>query len=159
MKKDSLRTNPQIEFYFKQLLTSSPFQVIIGVFVLSVSCPTIYHKYCMITYIMFAFLAGIAKDYCTWEKFEAKCGLNEVVMMDAARYGRMRIGKCVKRDFGYLSCAANVLTHMDSLCSGRRECSVTIPDQTLRDMRPCSELEAYLQASYSCVKGRQLKIL
>ena len=102
---------------------------------------------------MFLFSAGRSADYCTWEKFEAKCKPNEVVMMEAARYGRMRIGKCVKRDFGYLGCAANVLTHMDSLCSGKRECSVTIPDQTLRDMRPCSELEAYLQASYSCVKG------
>ena len=102
---------------------------------------------------MFLFSAGRSVDYCTWEKFEAKCKPNEVVMMESARYGQMKIGKCVKRDFSYLGCAANVLTHMDSLCSSKRECSVTIPDQTLRDMRPCSELEAYLQASYSCVKG------
>ena len=66
----------------------------------------------------------------------------------------MRIGKCVKRDFGYLGCQSSVLHYLDTLCSGRRDCSFQIPDQTLRDMRPCSELESYLEASYSCLHGK-----
>jgi len=40
--------------------------------------------------------------------------------MLSARYGRMRQdGRCVKRDYGYVGCAADVLAHVDRLCSGR----------------------------------------
>ncbi len=76
-----------------------------------------------------------------------------MVVMETARYGRMKLGKCVKRDFGFLGCAADVLSHMDAKCSGRKQCSFAIPDETLKDMKPCSELDTYLQASYGCVKG------
>ena len=93
-------------------------------------------------------------EYCAGENFEAKCGENEVIVIEKASYGRMRIGKCVKRDFGYLGCQADILYHMDRLCSGKRECKlIKIPDQTLRDTRPCSELESYIHASHFCQKG------
>ena len=29
--------------------------------------------------------------------------------MTKARYGRMRVGKCVRGDYGYIGCAADVL--------------------------------------------------
>ncbi len=106
-------------------------------------------------YIQYGNFSGLAPiEYCPAERFEAKCGESEVILMEKANYGRMRIGKCVKRDFGYLGCQTSVLHYMDSLCSGRRDCSFQIPDQTLRDMRPCSELESYLEASYSCLHGK-----
>ena len=93
-------------------------------------------------------------EYCAGENFEAKCGENEVIVVEKASYGRMRIGKCVKRDFGYLGCQADILYHMDGICSGRRQCTlIKIPDQTLRDTRPCSELESYIHAAHFCQKG------
>lgn len=94
------------------------------------------------------------REYCTWDTFEASCAPDEVIVMTSARYGRMKLGRCVKKNFGYGGCAADVLAHMDRLCSGKRKCTTTIPDQNMRDMRPCSELESYLEAGYECVKGR-----
>ena len=106
----------------------------------------------IVTFHLFSF--SELREYCTWDVFEASCQPDEVVIMRQARYGRMRIGQCVKRDFGFLGCQTDVVTHMDSLCSGRRSCEVVIPDETMRDMEPCSELEAYLEASYDCHKGK-----
>ncbi len=98
--------------------------------------------------------AGIPMDYCAGENYKAECGENEVIVIEKASYGRMRIGKCVKRDFGYLGCQTDILHYMDGMCSGKRECAlIKIPDQKLRDMRPCSELESYIHAAHSCQKG------
>ncbi|KAK2191037.1 hypothetical protein NP493_62g05012 [Ridgeia piscesae] len=71
--------------------------------------------------------------------------------MQRAQYGRMRRGRCVKRDFGYLGCAANVLSIADNLCSGRAKCSVPVYE-TFGHLRPCSELESYFEATFTCVK-------
>ena len=79
--------------------------------------------------------------------------------MKTARYGRMRLGRCVKKNFGYGGCAADVLSYMDRLCSGKRKCSLIVPDKTMKDMKPCSELESYLEASYECVKGRLMSLI
>ena len=38
--------------------------------------------------------------------------------METARYGRMRVGACVKMNYGYLGCASDVLPYIDSKCSG-----------------------------------------
>ena len=46
------------------------------------------------------------KEYCEMETFTAKCWENEVIMMQSALYGRMKIGKCVKLDFGFMGCKA-----------------------------------------------------
>ena len=35
-------------------------------------------------------------DYCMTEKLQANCAQDEVIVMQAARYGRMQLGRCVK---------------------------------------------------------------
>ena len=68
-----------------------------------------------------------SRDYCQLETFYAACsgaGLGsdkplKVVSVLSARYGRMRQdGRCVMRDYGHVGCAADVLAHVDRLCSG-----------------------------------------
>ena len=39
-------------------------------------------------------------EYCAGETFNPTCRLSEVVVIEKASYGRMRIGRCVTRDFG-----------------------------------------------------------
>ena len=76
-------------------------------------------------------------------------------MMTVARYGRMRIGRCVKTDFGFLGCYTDVLNLLDKHCSGRRTCRVDVVDPTFGNKKPCNqEFKNYLEASYECVKGR-----
>lgn len=76
-------------------------------------------------------------------------------MMDSAVYGRMKLGKCLDVDFGFLGCSADLLHFMDKLCSGRRTCQLPIHDLILQPEKPCHKsLSLHLEAGYSCIKGR-----
>ena len=91
------------------------------------------------------------------ETFNASCvGSNEVILIQRARYGRMRIGRCVKRNLGYIGCAVDVLTTLDARCSGRRRCEFGIPDPTLYETQPCpSDTTPYLEVAYECLPGEE----
>ena len=74
--------------------------------------------------------------------------------MTSAQYGRMKLGRCLSRDY-YVGCSADVLPQLDEMCSGKRTCHLEIPDTDLHNLQPCpKDLLAYLQASYKCIKGR-----
>ena len=74
--------------------------------------------------------------------------------MRRAQYGRMRVSRCVKTDFGFVGCRRDVLSLMDSRCSGHQSCQISVPDSVFTDIKPCNEeLKSYLEASYDCVKG------
>ena len=92
-------------------------------------------------------------EYCQWETFNATCQRGSVVVMHAARYGRMKHGRCADTDV-YIGCSADVLAAMDARCSGRQACAVPIPDSHLHQQQPCpNDMMAYLEASFSCVRG------
>ena len=98
-------------------------------------------------------LHAALQQSCQWETFQASCtSPDHVIVMQRAQYGRMRRGRCVKRDFGYIGCAANVLSLADQLCSGRTKCNVPVYG-TFGHLRPCSELESYFEATFACVEG------
>jgi len=74
--------------------------------------------------------------------------------METARYGRMKLGRCIKYDLGFIGCSADVLALADSMCSGRWRCEIALPNEAFDRINPClSELKSYLTASYSCVTG------
>lgn len=78
-----------------------------------------------------------------------------MVLITSARYGRMRLGKCVHVDFGYIGCATDVVDILDRNCSGRTECKVRVPDATLDATNTCiGDLNKYLEATYECVTGK-----
>lgn len=98
--------------------------------------------------------AASTRMYCESETFQARCWLGEVIMIESALYGRMRIGRCVEADLGYLGCQANVLDIVDRLCSGKTQCDIRIPDAELDASKPCyKELKVYLEVAYKCVRG------
>ena len=43
-------------------------------------------------------------DYCLWEKFNATCTSNNVIVMMEAKYGRMRDSRCAQNNDGYIGC-------------------------------------------------------
>ena len=99
----------------------------------------------------------MASEYCNEEDFRATCTEGEMILMEKAIFGRMEIGRCVKRDLGFLGCQVNVLQQMDKLCTGKQRCEILKLgkgdfDQT--DLLDCTELQLYLKAMYSCVKGK-----
>jgi len=98
-------------------------------------------------------------EYCQWEWFNASCTSptdDRVILIQSARYGRMRYGRCVREDHGSLGCYADVLPQLSERCSGRRSCSVHVPDPSLHDAQSCpKELMPYLETSrdaQSCPK-------
>jgi len=62
--------------------------------------------------------------------FRAKCAWDELLVIARARYGRMRINKCVSENFGYVGCSIDVIDVLDRHCSGRRSCYVRVFDGT-----------------------------
>ena len=110
----------------------------------------------------YAASGGQVVEYCNGEDFEPRCHGSDVIMMLSARYGRMKIGRCVKREPGfepmlqdprYLGCSADVLHTLSALCSGKSECTLRVRDQ-IDDSMPCYDnLKMYLEVSYMCVSG------
>ena len=49
------------------------------------------------------------------EVFQASCDEGEVIYIHNALYGRMRFGRCVDRDFGYVGCKTDVLHICDKV--------------------------------------------
>ena len=92
-------------------------------------------------------------EYC-WENFNATCPPNEVVVMQRAVYGRMKLGRCIVENYS-MGCHYDVIEHMDRKCSGRHNCVVHIPDTDLQQATGCRrDLMAYLNASYECIPGK-----
>lgn len=96
-------------------------------------------------------------EYCDTEVFRAECGDGEVILMERATYGRMKLGRCVEMDLGYIGCFQQVLDIADRRCSAKRVCEIRIPDAEFEGTRPClKELKTYLEASYRCVTVEQI---
>ena len=54
-------------------------------------------------------------ETCSFEKFQAKCENNDVIMMTHANYGRMKVGRCIRRNYGkyrFLHCVAKCTTYL-----------------------------------------------
>ena len=61
----------------------------------------------------FLFFFAVEDEFCQWDIFNATCGEGEVIVMRTARYGRMKLGKCLTTDY-FVGCSADVLSHVDS---------------------------------------------
>ena len=114
-----------------------------------------------------------AAEFCQLESFRANCSNKpetEVSVVLSARYGRMKVGRCVSRDYGHVGCAIDVLTEVDAMCSGRLDNSCAFPvarlhsvvrtevsdnrDESMAEVLQCpGDLTSYLEASYSCIPG------
>ena len=109
--------------------------------------------------IIFSSFSG-RQEYCEWDTFHAVCGKKEVILMTHARYGRLSLGRCISKNYGHLGCSIDVLSLMDSRCSGRQTCRMNILDASFFDVRPCPRyFKTYLEASYNCVQGTVCEIL
>jgi len=108
-------------------------------------------------------------EYCQLETFSARCRHGDVIVMTTARFGRMRVGKCIdsgafsdsiiKQDGKTIGCYADVLDYADRTCSGKTSCEIFVPNRDLLSTRPCvAQLTMYFEAAYSCVSGEFLRL-
>jgi len=90
------------------------------------------------------------REYCQLETFSARCRHGNVIVMTTARFGRMRVGRCIdsssrsaaleralQSDSNLLGCYADVLDYTDRTCSGRTACDIFVPNRDLLNTRPC----------------------
>ncbi|ELT90059.1 hypothetical protein CAPTEDRAFT_225510 [Capitella teleta] len=101
--------------------------------------------------VLFHFVSAEPREYC-WESFNATCAADEVIVVQSALYGRMKLGRCVNREY-YLGCQSDVLPFVERRCSGRRSCTMSMPDTDLHQRQPCpKDLLAYMEADFVCQK-------
>ena len=91
------------------------------------------------------------------EIFNPRCSEDEVVIMQTARYGHIKLGRCIDEDVGRLGCYIEQLSVMDRLCSGKQSCEVAFSDSLMEGEFPCTlsrSFARYLEASFTCRKGK-----
>ena len=93
-------------------------------------------------------------EFCDWETANATCpGRDELVVVRSARYGRLRLNRCAAKSYGNLGCGADVTAMFASTCSARRSCHVTVISLHGIHTTCPSDLKAYVELTYDCVKG------
>ena len=98
-------------------------------------------------------------EYCGRDHFNPQCNTNEVVVMTHAKYGRMKLGKCITEGLR-IGCEADVMDFLDRKCSNKQTCTINLyNDLQINDEieKPCGlSLLQYLEADYYCQEGEYL---
>ena len=103
--------------------------------------------------------SAIHIEVCQYETFESRCDVNDIVVVERATYGRMRLGRCVKTDFGFIGCDVDVMAVLDAACSGRRSCQFSVIEPNFPNKAPCNnEFKNHLELEYTCVNGKYLRL-
>ena len=91
------------------------------------------------------------------DTMNATCPTGHVMLIHDARFGRMALGRCVKQNLGYLGCEADAIPVLDKYCTGKRKCTVPVPNPYLHVLKPCPEdTTPYLLSSHYCVPGKHV---
>ena len=85
-----------------------------------------------------------------------RCNANEIIVINSAEYGRMKLGRCITKPNEFMGCKNDVLSLVDKWCSGRRECDIRVPNHDLEKLnKNCLEvLIKYLLVTYNCMSGK-----
>jgi len=115
-------------------------------------------NFSLLKYPLMRCFSVVAGEYCLEETLEMQCSADEVVLVDSARYGRMRLNRCARTDYGYVGCASDVTRVLAAKCSGRRHCRIANLEALFSAFRNCPlDLKSYVEASYHCLKGSPTK--
>jgi len=100
----------------------------------------------------------VSGEYCERDMFHAECvSSDELVLITAALYGRMRQGKCVSTT--PVGCYVNVHRLLAAKCSARQRCHVSVASLVPDRSQPChADYRSYLEASYTCIKGNSFTL-
>jgi len=94
-------------------------------------------------------------EYCLEQQLDTQCGSDEIIVVDSASYGRMRLNRCVHTDYDFVGCGTDVTDVLAGKCSGRRRCRVVNIEALFAASRVCpTDLKSYLEANFSCIKGQ-----
>ena len=101
-------------------------------------------------------------EVCISEEFRASCPLDRVILINSAEYGRMEVGRCIRKPDEFLGCTNDVLPILDRRCSGKQKCNFIL--STIDDIEAANEncleiLMKYLKVDYTCLQGMAVHLL
>ena len=99
------------------------------------------------------------QEVCNAEQLKARCPEDSAIVIKSAVYGRMKLGRCLEVDAGYLGCQNDVLWLADRWCSGRQLCDVYVPNDELKQANDDCQLRGFslfLEVEYHCVRSKLL---
>ena len=103
---------------------------------------------------LFVVCTVVAMEFCLEQQLDTQCGNDEIIVVENASYGRMRLNRCVHTDYGFIGCGTDVTDVLAGQCSGRRRCQVVNIVVLFAASNVCpGDLKTYLEASFSCVRG------
>ena len=101
----------------------------------------------------------VTVEVCSGKKFNASCTSGTVLMIDSAKYGRMKIGGKCRISTYNVGCSADVSSYVERHCAGRRNCEMPVSDDIrtfASDHHGCpSDQLGYLRVAYYCLPGKQ----
>ena len=124
------------------------------------TCPCVFYCFFIqnITNLIHnqVYVTSELQEVCDGQEFIAECQGDMALLVQSAVLGRMRLGKCVLNDFGYIGCKNDVLRLADKWCSGLSRCNFLISNEELKEAnKACAaDLNLYLEIVYSCVPGK-----
>ena len=95
-------------------------------------------------------------ETCYDGTFHPQCHSGDVILINSAQYGRMKLGQCIETDL-LLGCSADVMPLIDRECSGAPTCQVRVDNSNdyLKDINQCpKDMLAYLEIDYTCLTGQ-----
>ncbi|OAF67511.1 hypothetical protein A3Q56_04757 [Intoshia linei] len=79
---------------------------------------------------------------------------NDLILITIAKYGRMSLNSCIRRNYGYIGCQKSVIHVLHEICSGKSHCTFNVPNSQLDNSDVCPhDLKSFLQFSYRCIKA------
>ena len=86
------------------------------------------------------------------------CDPGQVMVLSSASYGRMQLSRCIVSNEA-IGCSNDVMFLLDQWFSGLPSCEKDVPNEqlTLANVNCMKALRAYLDVSYSCLKGRYIE--
>ncbi len=102
------------------------------------------------------------EDVCDAETFDKTCHLDQVLVIQSAKYGRMSLGTCITTGYGHVGCYKDVTDLVSRRCAGKQSCSmfVTRSDQELIEDYSCDkDLVSYMEIDTNCQSGKLMSKL
>ncbi|ESN96075.1 hypothetical protein HELRODRAFT_189097 [Helobdella robusta] len=130
-------------------------EIYVGKDDIATTCHKMFKSYLEVDYVC------VKEEYCMSETFQPRCQQNEIIFIEEAVYGRMSIGKCIRKEGipdksflnnpSYVGCFVDVKHLIVPECSGKKRCEISVAKIEIETT--CYNMfRSYLEVEYTCVR-------
>ncbi|ELT90698.1 hypothetical protein CAPTEDRAFT_227143 [Capitella teleta] len=97
---------------------------------------------------------GSTVESCVFEDFTARCAYDETIVITNAKFGHIKLSRCIDKDLGFFGCFADVSTLIGDKCTSKRSCTIPVSEIASQMSLECARgLQVFLETSYACIRG------